>query len=226
MSEAQHAARLAKLIVSGGEQALQRVIRRISDQQPLAGFLNSKFEEINSLHDKGLITEEQMKNLFPSDQNSLEVKTFDYRLLILLLTTVCDLQQPRRGWKTLPLSRDNSLEANLARLITICGDCQSSEAIDDKTFEMYLVEIEQVLIALGVTNEEFETLKEAPVTNNELQMLRQWAREEESVEEKLKRTQDNVRAILSDQQEALQLLHSSSEKKVRNSSIEHQFITF
>ena len=185
-----YAAKLCRLIIEGGQLALKRVVCQLYHPPllPLSDVLESKHEILLRLLNKRVISKEQWELLFPPDGSAPDVERCDVKLLVVLLHNVCGLEKPINGWNVMPSPSDTSLEANLAQLMAyrdVVLALVSSNAVNFIIFGLYWDSIESVLMSLGMSKVEVDSLKDAPLDdeNKFHEFLLQWQAETKDFEE-------------------------------------------
>ena len=154
-------ARLARLLIDGGTQALRELLHSFIPSSSLQTVLNNNSALLQNLKKKGKIFDGQWEKLFPSSGDPPDSKTFDITLLHLLLREICCLFEPVTGWHTMPADTDNSREANIVRIKCFRnGLCHSiSTGIPNYEFEDKWNKISHSLVALGLDQQEIDRFK-------------------------------------------------------------------
>ena len=114
--EKTNGAKLSRLLIDGGSTVLKKLFDQYHPPSRLVTSLNSHYSTLNDLFRNGNLPPHQWYKLFPRGGVLPDSKTFDISLLFLLLTNICGLSPPRRGWHRKPHPKDHSREANLARI--------------------------------------------------------------------------------------------------------------
>ena len=113
-------ARLGRLLVDIGTQALRDVFDAIHPPANLHAVLAANKSPLQSLRAKKIINLIQWGKLFPAIPTSVSSRDFDTTLLMVLLRNLCGLTSPLTGWDALPAVTDLSREATLP-VLSITG---------------------------------------------------------------------------------------------------------
>ena len=154
-------ARLARLLVDGGTQALRELLHSFIPPSSLQTVLNNNSALLQNLKKKGKLFDGQWEKLFPSSGDPPDSKTFDITLLHLLLREICYLIEPITGWHTMPADTDDTREANIVRIKCFRNElCHSiSTGIPNGEFEDKWNNISHSLVALGLDQKEIDRFK-------------------------------------------------------------------
>ena len=196
-NETTNYARLCRLLVDVGSQALRDTFDRIHPPAGLHLVLVPGTPEHKTLQDlrkKRILNPTQLGKLYPTIPTSVSSASFDITLLMVLLRNICHLTPPVTGWDKLPSATDTSTEANIARVKyyrnTVYGSA-SQASVDDATFNILWQDISQALVALGGASYRaaIDKLKNEcmdPDTAEERyrELLKEWKRDEDSIIEK------------------------------------------
>ena len=132
-------ARLCRLLVDIGTQALRDTLDTIHSPANLPSVLAAKKPTLQSLIKKKVINQIQWGKLFPAIPNSVSSRDFDTTLLMVLLRNLCGLTAPLTGWDALPAVTDLSREADIARVKyfrnTVYGHAEKASVDDVKLNE-------------------------------------------------------------------------------------------
>ena len=109
-------ARLCRLLVDLGSQALRETFDVIHAPANLHAVLAANIATLQSLRAKKIINPIQWGKLFPAIPTSVSSRDFDTTLLVVLLRNLCGLTPPLTGWDALPAVTDLSREADTARV--------------------------------------------------------------------------------------------------------------
>ena len=146
-------ARLSRLLVLVGTQALRDTFDAIHPRATLHKSLSAAHPTLQSLRKKRILNPTQWGKLYPTHPSSVSSASFDITLLMVLLRNICSLTPPAStgSWDKLPLPGDNSREANIARIDYYRKVyAQASQAsVDDATFHLLWQDISNALLALG-----------------------------------------------------------------------------
>ena len=193
-NETTNYARLCRLLVDVGSQALRDKLDNIHPPAGLHGVLKSlpARNKLQSLRKKRILNPTQWAKLYPVNPSTLSSKDFDVTLLILLLRNICGLTPPATGWDKLPPAGDTSVEGNIARVKYYRNHVygHSNEAsVDDLAFNSYWQDISTALVGLGADAAAINKLKTEsmdPVSEKHYQeLLREWKKDDDSTKEKL-----------------------------------------
>ena len=136
-NETTNYARLCRLLVDIGTQALRDTFDTIHPPANLYTVLSENKSTLQSLKDKKVISPVQWGKLFPVISTAVSSRNFDTTLLMVLLRNICGLSPPLAGWDSLPDASEDSLEADLARITyyrnTIYGHAEQA-SVDDVKF--------------------------------------------------------------------------------------------
>ena len=145
-------ARLCRLLVDVGTQALRDTLDAIHVPTNLHAVLAANKTTLQSLRSRKIINATQWGKLFPVISSSVSSRDFDTTLLMVLLRNLGGLPPPMTGWDTLPAATDFTREADIARVkyfrnIVYAHADQAS--VDDTTFNAYWQDIQETLVRLG-----------------------------------------------------------------------------
>ena len=239
-------AKLSRLLIDGGTTVLRNVFDGYHPPANLAANLNACYSTLNNLLRRKILNRHQWDKLFPPGGAAPDSKTFDITLLFLLLTNICGLSPPPRGWHSKPPPSDTSLEANLARVKffrnALFGHVTTT-GVDTPIFTALWQEISAVLVALGYDQGEIDRVKaERCGEEDYLDVLRGWVESEEDIKSQLKenktkleevhqiekKTHQVVTEVHQSQQEHLETLKENKSKLEEVHQIEektHQVVT-
>ena len=171
-------ARLSRLLVDKGTEALRKKFDSIHPPSNLAAVLNANKRILQRLRYK-IINASQWDLLYPTS-GLPDSQNFDVTLLTILLRNICGLPSPATGWDAFPSTSDTSDPANIARIKYYRNKVHAhitKTELSDSEFERLWLEISQALIGLGISNFELEGLKEAPLSPEEgvyIEQLQKW----------------------------------------------------
>ena len=120
-------ARLCRLLVDFGSQALRETFDRIHPPGGLETVLATPaaLPKLQYLQVKKILNLFQWDILYPAIKSSVSSKDFDITLLVVLLRNICGLTPPATGFDAFPLPADLSCEADIACIKfyrnTVCG---------------------------------------------------------------------------------------------------------
>ena len=205
--ESTNYARLCRLLVDVGSQALRDTFDRIHPPATLHRILSSAHPTLQSLKKKGILNPTQLGKLYPTISSSVSSASFDITLLMVLLRNICGLSPPAStgSWKKLPLLSDNSPEANIARIKYYRNEVfahASQASVNDATFNMLWQDISNVLLALGsgttyagVISRLRTECMDPDFEEHYRELLKQWKKDDDNTKEKL----DELKGILCEQ---------------------------
>ena len=203
--------KLIRLLIDGGTVALRKTFDRFHPPDRLARDLNEEtnYSILANLFKEQALNGHQWYKLFPPGGVAPDSKTFDITLLLLLLTSICDLRAPRSGWHNKPNPKNKSLEAHIARVKFYRNKLihKTTTDVDTGEFSSLWDEISAPLLALGLNKEEIARLKgEKSGEENYLQALRDWYDSDEKVKSQLKNINKGVEKIQKTSEEVQQTL--------------------
>ncbi|CAB4035599.1 E3 ubiquitin- ligase DZIP3 [Paramuricea clavata] len=182
LNDQANGARLSRLLVNKGTQALRAAFDFTYPPSTLTAVLNTNKAILQKLRYK-VINTSQWKLLYPSS-GPPDSQNFDVTLLTVLLRNICGLTRPASGWDTLPPDSDTSVAANIARIKFYRNQVHAhitTTEIADNEFENLWLKISKALIGLGIPKSELDELKEAPLSPEEagcIQLLKDWCKSE------------------------------------------------
>ena len=187
-------ARLCRLLVDVGTQALRDTLESIHAPATLHTVLARNRTALQSLRTRKIISATQWGKLFPAVPSSVLMAQFDTTLLMVLLRNVCGLPSPATGWDALPAVTDVSREADIARVKyfrnTVYAHAEHT-SVDDVTFNTYWRDIRDTLVRLGgvkyksaIDNLETECM-DPDNEDHYKELLNQWKKDEDNVKDKL-----------------------------------------
>ena len=187
-------ARLCRLLVELGTQALRVTFDSIHAPANLHAVLAGRKTVLQSLRSKKIINPTQWGKLFPSISSSVSSASFDITLLMVLLRNICGLVAPATGWHDLPTATDLSREADITRIKffrnTVYAHAQHA-SVDDTTFDSQWRAIRESMVRLGglqyrTAINRLETECMDPETKQHyIELLEQWKKDEDNVKDQL-----------------------------------------
>ena len=196
-------ARLCRLLVDVGSQALRNTFDSIHPPAGLHGVLTKPpvHPILQTLRKKRILNPTQWAKLYPPSPSSVSSKDFDVTLLMLLLRNICGLIPPTTGWDNLPPAADTSAEANIARVKYyrnhVYGHA-SRASVDDATFNTYWQDISNALVGLGADAAAINRLKTEsmdPVIEKHYQeVLGEWKKDDDSSKYRLDEIEGNLKS--------------------------------
>ncbi|XP_068686712.1 NLR family CARD domain-containing protein 3-like [Montipora foliosa] len=195
--ETMNYARLCRLLVDVGTQALRDTFDAIHPPATLHKILSGAHPTLQSLRTKGILNPTQWGKLYPTAPSSVSSASFDITLLMVLLRNICSFSPPAStgSWDKLPPLHDNSTEANIARIKYyrngVYGHA-SQASVDDVTFNILWQDISNALLALGsgtIYASAISRLKtecmDPDFEEHYRELLRQWKKDDDNTKEKL-----------------------------------------
>ena len=192
--------RICQLLLDKGGEALRRALH-VKLPATLATALNSHRRTLLKIR-YSVINDPQWDLLYPAT-GTPDSKKFDITLLTILLRNICRLPSPATGWNAVPPASDTSISADILRIKIFRNEVYghtTSAQYDDATFKKLWQEISQPLVKLGISQQEIDELKVAPVSPEEksyIEKLKEWKELEDTLLEKMKdieRQMDDMRA--------------------------------
>ena len=197
-------ARLCRLLVDVGTQALRDTFDRIHPPNCLHWILASKLPTLQSLRKRKILNATQWGRLFPTISTSVSSASFDISLLMVLLRNICGLSAPAStgSWDILPPASDNSIEANIARIKyyrnNVYGHATQA-SVDEITFHALWLEISNALLALGsaasytsaISRMKTECM-DPDVEEHYRELLKEWKKDDDSTKDKLEQLEGTL----------------------------------
>ena len=188
-------ARLCRLLVDVGTQALRDTLDAIHLPTNLHAVLAANRTTLQSLRSRTIINATQWGKLFPVISSSVSSRDFDTTLLMVLLRNLGGLPSPITGWDALPAVTDMSREADIARIKyfrnTVYAHAEQA-SIDDTTFKAYWQDIRGTLVRLGgvryraaTDNLETECI-DPEMEDHYKKLLSEWKKDEDNIKDELK----------------------------------------
>ena len=197
--EKTNGSKLSRLLIDGGTTVLRTIFDRYHPSNRLSAGLKAHFLVLDELRRRSVLRPAQWVKLFPCGGAAPDSKKFDITLLIVLLTNICGLPPPRKGWFAKPSPGDKSLGANIIRLKFFRNELYghvSSTSIDTPTFSSLWKKISSTLVALGLNQTDINLLKEEKCgADDYLDVLTNWVKNEEEIKSdlaKLRRSQSTT----------------------------------
>ena len=197
--EKTNGSKLSRLLIDGGTTVLRTIFDRYHPSNRLSAGLKAHFLVLDELRRRSVLRPAQWVKLFPCGGAAPDSKKFDITLLIVLLTNICGLPPPRKGWFAKPSPGDKSLGANIIRLKFFRNELYghvSSTSIDTPTFSSLWKKISGTLVALGLNQTDINLLKEEKCgADDYLDVLTNWVKNEEEIKSdlaKLRRSQSTT----------------------------------
>ena len=202
-------ARLCRLLVHIGSEALRATFDKVHPPSTLHGALKSSghYRTLQSLYKgtgKKVLNPTQWGKLYPVHSRVTSVN-FDITLLTVLLRTICGFSPPASGWDNLSPSTDTSTADDIARVNYYRNTVYShanQASVDDASFNTYWHEIREALVRLGGTsfrkyidNLEHDTM-DRDMEEHYRELMKQWKKDDDSIKEKLEEMEGNSNFIL------------------------------
>ena len=197
-------ARLCRVLVDFGSQALRDTFDSIHPPANLQTVLASAKPIIQSLSKKRIVNPMQWSTLYPATPSSVSSTSFDITLTVVLLRNICKLSPPLTGWDKLPSPGDTSREADIARVKyfrnTIYGHAEQA-SVDDVTFNQYWQDIRDTLVRLGGKQYgvAIDTLKiecmDPDVEDHYKELLKQWKKDDDNMKDRLSEVETGLTKV-------------------------------
>jgi len=194
-------ARLCRLLVDLGSQALRDTFDKVHPPSTLHGVLSSHKPTLQPLY-TGVIGKKKVKKVLNPTQwgklypvhSPVTSACFDITLLTVLLRNICGFSCPATGWDSLPPPTDTSIADDIARVKyyrnAVYGHANQA-SVDDASFNTYWQEIREALERLGGTsfrayidNLEHDTM-DPDMEEHFRELMKQWKKDDDSIKEKL-----------------------------------------
>ena len=187
-------ARLCRLLVDIGTQALRDTLNSLHPPANLYTVLAANEPTLQSLRAKRIINPTQWGKLFPAIPNSVSTHSFDTTLLMILLRNLCGFTAPLTGWDAMPAVTDLSREADIARVKyfrnTVYGHAENA-SVDDVKFNDYWCDIRDTLVRLGGVSYKaaIDDLRnecmDPEVEDHYMELLSEWKKDEDNIKDQL-----------------------------------------
>ncbi|XP_068709706.1 NLR family CARD domain-containing protein 3-like isoform X2 [Montipora foliosa] len=207
-------ARLCRLLVDVGSQALRDTFDRVHSPATLHRILSSTsphYATLQSLRRRKILNPTQWGKLYPTVCSSVSSGSFDITLLVVLLRNICGFSPPAStgSWDKLPLPGDNSCEANIARIKYYRNEVYahaSQASVDDVTFNMLWQNISNALLALGSGTTYVSAISrlktecmDPDIEEHYRKLIKQWKMDDDNTKEKLDELKDMLKKWKSDE---------------------------
>ena len=183
-------ARLCRLLVDIGTQALRDTLNSLHPPANLHTVLAENEPTLQSLKEKRIIDPTQWGKLFLAIPNSVSTHSFDTTLLMILLRNLCGFTAPLTGWDALPAVTDLSREADIARVKyfrnTVYGHAENA-SVDDVKFNEYWRDIRDTLVRLGgvtyvaAIDDLRKECMDPEVEDHYMELLDEWKKDEDNI---------------------------------------------
>ena len=150
-------ARLCRLLIDVGTEALRNIFNGIHSPANLHVILSSSsahFTTLKDLQKKRILNPTLWGRLYPATASHVSSADFDVTLLMVLLRNICGLSPPgsTSSWDKLPPVSDTSMEANIVRIKWYRNDVHahaSKASVDDSTFNVLWQNISNAIMGLA-----------------------------------------------------------------------------
>ena len=189
-------ARLCRLLVDVGSQALRDVFDNCHPPANLHKSLLSHHSTLKSLKTKRVLNATQWSKLYPAVPSTVSSKSFDITLLNVLLRNISGLSPPvsTRSWDKVPPATDLTREADIVRVKcfrnTVYGHAERA-SVDDVTFKSLWKDIRDALVRLGgpsygsaINDLETECM-DPDIEEHYKEVLKQWKKDEDNIKDKI-----------------------------------------
>ena len=201
--EATNYARLCRLLIDIGSQALRDTFDKIHAPARLNAVLAANTSTLQNLRKKRVLNATQWSRLYPAIATSTSLANFDITLLIVLLRHICGLKPPTktRSWDRVPPTTDVSREADIVRLKCFRNDIYGhaeKAAISDSEFSTYWQNISDTLVRLGGKSyeKEIDSLQvecmDPEIEQYYTELLKEWKRDEDNIKDMLNELKNEV----------------------------------
>ena len=197
-------ARLCRLLVDIGTQALRDTLNSLHPPANLYTVLAANKPTLQSLRAKRIINPTQWGKLFPAIPNSVSTHSFDTTLLMILLRNLCGFTAPLTGWDAMPAVTDLSREADIARVKyfrnNVYGHAENA-SVDDVKFNDYWCDIRDTLVRLGGVSYKaaMDDLRnecmDPEVEDHYMELLSEWKKDEDNIKDQLDETMKKLDAL-------------------------------
>ena len=197
-------ARLCRLLVDIGTQALRDTLDAIHAPGNLHSVLAAKKPTLQYLRKKKIINQIQWRKLFPAIPNLVSSHDFDTTLLMVLLRNLCGLTAPLTGWDALPAVTDLSREADIARVKyfrnTVYGHAKNA-SVDDVKFNDHWRDIRDTLVRLGgvtyktAIDDLRNECMDPEIEDCYMELLGEWKRDDDNIKDQLNEIMKKLDAL-------------------------------
>ncbi len=203
-------ARLCRLLVDVGSQALRDTFDKIHPPATLHAVLSSHsvhYATLQSLYRgrKKVLNPTQWGKLYPAVSSTVSSGSFDITLLTVLLRNICGLCPPVFGWDSIPAPADTSIADDIARVKyyrnTVYGHA-SQASVDDTSFNAYWPEIREALVRLGgpsyrayIDQLEHDCM-DPDIEEHYREIMKKWKKDDDSIKDKLEEMEGNMNNVL------------------------------
>ncbi|XP_028414371.1 uncharacterized protein LOC114537524 [Dendronephthya gigantea] len=219
--------RVCQLLVDKGGDALRLSLRdALHSMHPpssLASALKANKKTLQRMR-YDIIKAPQWDLLFPIS-GTPDSNKFDITLLTVLLRNICGLSPPATGWNVMPPVSDTSISANILRVKMFRNEVYGhipTVGLDDTTFEKLWREISVPLVNLGISQEDIDELKVAPLSPEEvsyINSLKEWKKLDDDLSN-VKIELGDVKTELGDVKSEVVKLRKTADENVHQSTVE------
>ncbi|XP_028402236.1 uncharacterized protein LOC114525210 isoform X2 [Dendronephthya gigantea] len=212
LQEKANFARLSRLLVDKGTEALRNTFDTIHPPVSLPGVLAAKKTSLQKLKPR-VINNSLWDLLFPPSGNPPDSKTFDVTLLTVLFRNICGFPS-KTIWDVMPPDWDRSTQANITRIKLYRNEVYAhvtTTRVDNSTFESLWKKIAQCVVELGVSQSDVDEIKASS-----------FAPEDENYVEILKQLR-SIECILDHLTRALEENHRESDEDILRKLAKHNF---
>ncbi|XP_068749829.1 uncharacterized protein [Montipora capricornis] len=207
--ESTNYARLCRLLVDVGSQALRDTFDRIHSPANLHKILSNTsahYPTLLLLRKRKILNPTQWGKLYPTVCSPVSSASFDITLLVVLLRNICGFSPPAStgSWDMLPLAGDNSCEANIARIKYYRNEVYahaSQASVDDATFNILWQYISNALLALGSGTTYASAISQLKTEcmdpdfeEHYRELLKQWKKDDDNTKEELDELKEMVKS--------------------------------
>ena len=196
-------ARVCRLLIDIGSQALRETFNKLHAPGSLHSFLDTNRSTLQKLRKQRVLNATQWSKLFPAISTSVSSSNFDITLIIVLLRSICGLAPPTitGSWDKFPPMADVSREADIVRLKCFRNDIYAhaeKASIPDSEFSIHWQNVRDCLVRLGgesykreIDNLQTECMDpETEQYYNEL--LEEWKKDEDNIKDTLNELRNEV----------------------------------
>ncbi|XP_078379491.1 uncharacterized protein LOC144662535 isoform X3 [Oculina patagonica] len=221
-------ARLCRLLVDVGSQALRDTFDKIHPPATLHAVLSSHpvhYATLQSLYRgrKKVLNPTQWGKLYPAVSSTVSSGSFDITLLTVLLRNICGLSPPVFGWDALPAPTDTSIADDIARVKyyrnTVYAHANQA-SVDDTSFNAYWPEIREALVRLGgpsyrvdIDNLEHDCM-DPDIEEHYCELMKQWKKDDDSIKDKLEEMEESIRVSLDQTKSEMERIGSEMKERL------------
>lgn len=196
-------ARLCRLLIDIGSQALRDTLNGIHAPSSLHAVLEANRATLQTLRSRRVLNATQWSRLYPAIATSVSSSSFDITLVMVLLRHICDLAPPATtgSWDKLPPTTDVSREADTVRLKCFRNNIYAhaeKASVTDPVFGAHWQNIRDTLVRLGgnsyeeaIDNLQVECMD--PETEQYYkQLIEEWKKDEDNIKDTLNEIKNEV----------------------------------